>query len=348
MPHHTSSSPSKQKPQAKARKNYSRLQIVRYASLIFFAVFFVFFSFYDFPALFPVLLIATVLGGAFHCGWICPMGLLQDLAGLIARSFGVNQRGLLPRKVHLMLMPLRYILFACAVACLFLPIPFVSHYIGNADARRAVHTLLESQIPTFIALAILSIFLLVSVFYKRVFCSYFCIEGAKQGLLGFFRPATILRNTDTCINCKKCDKACPMSISVSTSGNVQSPQCVNCFQCISACPVKKTLVFGLARPKHDPLGTLLGKDKPLFSPPLRFGIIGLRLALAAAAFAFWFYGSGSITYATRFETVPKDVIETGASVQTTGASYDAGSGASAAYEEGEAAYTEEVAEEPAE
>lgn len=342
MPHHASH-PSKPKPGIKTRKPYSRLQIARYLSLTFFTVFFIFFSFNDFPALFPALLIATLVGGAFHCGWICPMGFLQDLAGAIARRFKIHQHNLLPRKMHLILMPLRYLLFACAVACLFLPIPFVNHYISNADARRAVHTLLSMQIPTFIALAVLLIFLVLSVFYKRVFCSYFCIEGAKQGLLGFFRPATILRNTDTCIDCKKCDKACPMSISVSTSGNVQSPQCVNCFQCISACPLKKTLTFGIAQPKHDPLGRLLGKGKPL-PAPLRFGIIGLRLALAAAAFGFWFYGPGAITYATRFETVPKEVVETGASVQTTGASYDSSSGASAAYEEGETEYTEEIAE----
>ena len=51
------------------------------------------------------------------------------------------------------------------------------------------------------------------------------------------------KNEDTCIGCKKCDKACPMNIGVSIHEQVRNGQCINCFECINACPVEGTLKY---------------------------------------------------------------------------------------------------------
>ncbi|MGL5255086.1 MAG: 4Fe-4S binding protein [Brevinema sp.] len=279
------------KPEMKSKKKYSVLQICRYVVMTGFFVFFVFFNFLDFRWLPASLLVMTIFGGAFFCGWICPMGFLQDLSGLIARRFGIKQKNMLPRKFHLAMTTLRYILFFCVV----FGVVFSFTYLAYADGRRAVHTFAALRVPHLIACIILLILLTLSVFYKRIFCSYLCVEGAKQALLSSGRVFSIIRNPDSCIDCKKCDQACPMNIKVSRCGNLQSMQCVNCFQCVSSCPVKNTLSYGPIRPVHDPVGRFLGKEKLQQKPLFRYGVIGLRLAVVVAFFAFWLYGPGKIT-----------------------------------------------------
>lgn len=48
-------------------------------------------------------------------------------------------------------------------------------------------------------------------------------------------------HADTCIDCKACDKGCPVNVKVSEVDTVTSPECIDCGECVSACPVKDTL-----------------------------------------------------------------------------------------------------------
>ncbi|MDC7223179.1 MAG: 4Fe-4S dicluster domain-containing protein, partial [Spirochaetales bacterium] len=91
---------------------------------------------------------------------------------------------------------------------------------------------------------LLAVFLLLSLFTDRPYCRYFCTEGARYGALSMGRLFSIRRNTESCINCKLCDRACPMGITVSQVKHVRNGQCVNCFECIAACPKKNTLSYG--------------------------------------------------------------------------------------------------------
>ena len=63
-------------------------------------------------------------------------------------------------------------------------------------------------------------------------------------MLGKLRLFSIKRNESNCVNCKKCDKVCPMNIEVSKQHVVQDGQCISCFNCIESCPQKDTLKIG--------------------------------------------------------------------------------------------------------
>lgn len=95
-----------------------------------------------------------------------------------------------------------------------------------------------------ISFIIMAGFLVISMLFERPFCNYVCTEGIKFGFASFTRIFTIKRNSESCINCKKCDKACSMNISISNKNSIRNAQCINCFERISACPIKDTLSYG--------------------------------------------------------------------------------------------------------
>lgn len=90
---------------------------------------------------------------------------------------------------------------------------------------------------------VLVITLLGALFVERPWCKYACPFGAVMGLTNFIRIFKIRRNSETCIYCNACDKACPMNIGVSKTGIVRNHQCISCGECTSDtnCPVEKTV-----------------------------------------------------------------------------------------------------------
>lgn len=80
---------------------------------------------------------------------------------------------------------------------------------------------------------------------KRGMCYYFCPMSVV------FMAITTLKNRlrlpslhleadpDDCIRCKKCERACPMSLPVQEmveKGSLHNPECILCASCIGACP----------------------------------------------------------------------------------------------------------------
>jgi ferredoxin len=99
---------------------------------------------------------------------------------------------------------------------------------------------------------------LLSLLVERPFCKYACPYGAVLGLFNFIRMFRIKRNPETCIDCKACDRNCPMNIQVSTGRTVWHHQCITCMKCTSeqSCPVDRTveLMVGGFEPAHVSAG----------------------------------------------------------------------------------------------
>lgn len=202
-----------------------------------------------------VFLSLTLLSGVFHCGWICPFGFIQEIFGNIGRLLGIRKRKM-PMLIHKILASIRYIILGLVLI-------IASDLIFNIlafDPRANFLRVLSLNMITIGAIVVISFFLIVSLFYERPFCNYFCYQGARYGLFSILRPLTIKRNESICVNCKKCDFICPMNIEVSKCGNLRSPQCINCFKCITNCPVEGALSYGkMAMTKNEKkkyLGTL--------------------------------------------------------------------------------------------
>ncbi|MBN2625601.1 MAG: 4Fe-4S binding protein [Spirochaetales bacterium] len=189
------------------------------------------------------LMASSLLFGAFHCGWICPFGYLQEMLGLLGRKLRLPLITV-PGKIDRFLRFFRYILMALSFLGLgivyFLNTPFTATMGFLSGSAGAVTGGIG---------ALWGSFLVLSLFTERAFCRYICAEGARHGILSMARIVTIKRDGDSCIDCGACDRACPMGITVSAVKQVRNGQCINCFECLQACPMNKkskTLSYGWA------------------------------------------------------------------------------------------------------
>lgn len=192
-----------------------------------------------------VIVTALFVGPAF-CGWICPFGSLQEWIGRIGKKFtGGRFNRFIPARLDSYLRHLRYAVLIWVI--------YVTARSGELifEAYDPYYALFnfwsgEVAITGFIALGLV---VLASLFVERPFCKYACPYGAFLGIFNLFRVFGIRRNADTCINCKACDRTCPMIIPVSTAGTVRHHQCISCLKCTSeqACPVAQTVELRVGR-----------------------------------------------------------------------------------------------------
>ncbi|GAB6108054.1 4Fe-4S binding protein [Fusibacter bizertensis] len=188
-----------------------------------------------------VTFLAIVLGPVF-CGWICPLGTIQEWVSKIGKKiFKKKYNQFIPSKVD---KPLRWLRVVFLVWVIFVTAKSGTLMFQNADPFYALFNFWTGEVAP-MALAILGATLVGSLFISRPWCKYLCPYGAVLGFfnkLKFIKPS---RNSSTCISCKKCDQVCPMNIEVSTAKSVRDLSCISCFECTSdnACPVPETVTI---------------------------------------------------------------------------------------------------------
>lgn len=207
-----------------------------------------------------ILLLATVITALVFrrsfCGYICPLGTLQELFGRLGKKV-LGKRFAIAPSIDRYARYGKYIVFAVVVVfsavlgeLVFRPYdPWVAYQHLTSDE------LFSSLLAGFVVLILA---LVGSFFYDRVFCKYLCPLGGFLGILGKVGYFRIRRNENTCINCKVCSKVCPVNIPVAEIQEVTSSECISCNLCVNACPVENTLtVEGKRKGKVAPVGVLV-------------------------------------------------------------------------------------------
>ncbi len=185
------------------------------------------------------------LMGRFVCGFLCPFGLLQDL--LFKIPFVKKLRRLPGERA---LRALRFVFLALFV--ILLPL-FIIDFTGLGEPWFCkwicpVGTL-EGGIPLVLLnkamrgaagflfrwkLVILIITILSSIIIYRPFCRYICPLGAIYGLFNKISFYRIKIDSEKCISCGACQKACKLDIPVWK--NPDSMDCIRCGDCKLSCP----------------------------------------------------------------------------------------------------------------
>lgn len=192
-----------------------------------------------------LLTIFGTLLGRFICGFLCPFGLIQDL--LFKIPFVKTLRRLPGEKalrwlrfvflgIFVILLPLFVIditglgepwfcKWICPVGTLEGGIPLV---LLNNAMRGAAGFLFRWK------LVILIITVLSSIIIYRPFCRYACPLGAVYGLFNKISLYRIKIDSEKCVGCTACQKACKLDIPVWK--NPDSMDCIRCGECKTACP----------------------------------------------------------------------------------------------------------------
>jgi ferredoxin-type protein NapH len=211
------------------------------------------------PHLFFFLLLAFLLS-RFMCGWLCPLGAVQDFLNWIRKILHLNYLKL-PRAFLNLFERFRYVwlvfLFILAVAVVIPALGLVplqrdlNILTCNTCPGRTFFPLLTGEMPGWwafhtplnAAISILGITFIVifvlSFFGKRLWCKI-CPTGALLSL--FNKGGAIVKEKEVtkCTKCGVCERVCPMDqkkvFEEKNKKIVNAYNCISCFRCVDKCP----------------------------------------------------------------------------------------------------------------
>ncbi len=170
---------------------------------------------------FATLLIIAPFRGRWFCGNLCPRGSFVDF-------------WLAPLSRRLSIPPF--------LRSMWIRIPIFIALMGFMIYRLlGTQGVVDRIGMVFVTLCIIttSIAILFGVIIApRTWCT-FCPMGTLQRIMGGSKYRLKL-DGDLCIDCKRCQKVCPMQLQVSEIQDL--PDCIKCGRCIDACP-KDALSF---------------------------------------------------------------------------------------------------------
>jgi len=168
-----------------------------------------------------VVAITLVVGRTF-CGSICPVGSVQELAYAVPVQKTVIRRTEIPELVRLAI-------FGATV--------IAAAYLIDLMAFTGLYDLFSLTLSA--SLLVAAGLVLLSVFLYRPVCRILCPFGVLFSIFAEFSLFR-LRRTETCISCRKCEKACPTR----TAGKHDSKrECYLCGRCTEVCPVNTALTY---------------------------------------------------------------------------------------------------------
>lgn len=188
-------------------------------------------------ALTIALVVLSILGGRFLCGWLCPLGAVQDFSAWIGRRLGVRSSNRLKDKYG-WLAWLKYLILLVILLTSVLGFGAVLAGISPWRALQSLPMLADYWGDMKAGFVLLAIILTASLFIRRAFCRYLCPLGAAQALFGSFSPLR-LEHGKACLSCSGCRERCPAGIRATVGNDAISPECIRCMDCLGDCRSSK-------------------------------------------------------------------------------------------------------------
>ena len=189
-----------------------------------------------------ILLLYGLILGRTICGYLCPIGLLQEMLHKIPtpklRKSHVTRKLSYVKYVLLILfvflIPIYYLLqhlplpafckYICPAGTFEGAVILLSHP-DNAEKLSMLGELFTNKFVIMVAIGS------ACVFIYRAFCRFLCPLGAIYGMFAKVTVIGIKVEPAKCVDCGKCVGCCPMDIRY-----VGDHECIHCGKCIDACP----------------------------------------------------------------------------------------------------------------
>ena len=189
-----------------------------------------------------ILLLYGLMLGRTICGFLCPVGLIQELLHKLPTP--KLQKNRFTRACSYLKYAILLVFVLFIPLCYMgheLPLPAFCKYICPAGTFEGAVGLLShpENADKFSMLGQLFtnkfvLMMLVGaacVFVYRAFCRFFCPLGAIYGLFSKVAFIGVKVENASCVDCGKCIRRCPMDIH-----HVGDHECIHCGACIDACP----------------------------------------------------------------------------------------------------------------
>lgn len=190
-----------------------------------------------------IILLYSIILGRTICGFLCPVGLIQELL------YKIKTPKLQKSKVTRVLSYFKYVLLFALVIIIPLmyalqdknmPLPAFCKFICPAGTFEGAIFLLSNPNNTdFFGMlgslftwkfVLLIIILVASVFIFRFFCRFLCPLGAIYGLFNKLSIIGVKVDKSKCNSCGACISHCKMDVK-----EVGDHECIQCGECRSVC-----------------------------------------------------------------------------------------------------------------
>ena len=184
------------------------------------------------------LILLTIVFGRVFCGWICPLGTLQQLASWLLsprsrrESLHVNRyRRWYALKTYILVALLAAALAGSLQTGLLDPLALLARGLASG-----LWPMLPGGRPVpggWLAATLLLAIVLASRFIPRLFCRAFCPLGALLGIFARFALFRIQRTGEACTSCSLCTFACQGADE--PLGEHRVAECHVCLNCTDSC-----------------------------------------------------------------------------------------------------------------
>ena len=244
--------------------------------------------------IFGILLLYGVILGRTVCGWLCPLGLLQELLHKIPTPKIRKSR------ITRALSWLKYVILGVFVIALPLwygiaydvPLPGFCKYICPAGTFEGAMGLLPVR-PSLLDMlgilftrkfVILVVIVMACIFCYRSFCRFLCPLGAIYGLFNRFNLIGVKVDAGRCNHCGACVRSCGMDVR-----HVGDHECINCGKCMESCRQGAISIKAGGFTLKAPEMGCAGDDPGAPARRKKAGRIAAGIALAVLCFALLWY-----------------------------------------------------------
>ncbi len=189
------------------------------------------------------LFIMLIFGGRILCGFMCPLGFVQDIVFKIRKTLHIKSIVLNDRANRL----IQFIKWIWII--LFIGFVFTGNDFCDICPNKVFSPALGGWWVNLALAGFLEVSLLVGSFYIDRFWCLMCPMGYILGIFYKYNIFKLKKDCTACTECGGCYEACSMRLkniyTEREKENVQCVDCIMCGKCIEKCPENNALSLTL-------------------------------------------------------------------------------------------------------